>query len=58
MDARDPTSRPPRADSAMVLQSPAAERNTNKELRRRRDFARRRWPFGQFHLARASGYLG
>jgi len=27
-------------------------------LRRRRDFARQRWPFGQFHLTRAGGFVG
>ena len=29
-----------------------------KGLRRRRDFARQRWPFGQFHLTRAGGFVG
>jgi hypothetical protein len=29
-----------------------------KKLRRSRDFARRRWPFGQFDLTWAGGYLG
>ena len=27
-------------------------------LRRGRDFARQRWPFGQFHLTRAGGFVG
>ncbi len=28
-----------------------------KKLRRGRDFARQRWPFGQFRLTRAGGFL-
>lgn len=27
------------------------------KLRRGRDFARQRWPFGQFHLTRAGGFV-
>ena len=29
-----------------------------KDLRRRRDCARQRWPFGQFDLTGAGGFLG
>ena len=31
---------------------------SHQGLRRRRDFARQRWPFGQFHLTRAGGFVG
>jgi excisionase family DNA binding protein len=30
----------------------------DKYLRRSRDFARRRWPFGQLQFTRADGFLG
>jgi hypothetical protein len=30
----------------------------DKTLRRIRDCARKRWPFGQFHLTRAGGFVG
>src|SRR6185437_15709523 len=31
---------------------------TAKVLRRSRDFARQRWPFGPFHLTSAGGFVG
>jgi capsule polysaccharide export protein KpsE/RkpR len=59
IERQDVTVRNARA-YAMRVEAAALRRDIQEAqfLRRSRDFARRRWPFGQFHLARAGGFVG
>jgi hypothetical protein len=44
--------------SSLKTQDNSQRPSDQASLSRGRDFARRRWPFGQFRLTRAGGFLG
>ena len=51
------TTRPrPPTSGSLKTQDNSHSPSDQGSLRRSRDFARQRWPFGQFHLTRAGGY--
>ena len=49
---------PTPAKRSLKTQDNSQRSSDQGSLRRGRDFARQRWPFGQFHLTRAGGFVG
>jgi len=49
---------PPTAKSRLKTQDNSQSPSDQGSLRRSRDCARQRWPFGQFHRTRAGGFVG
>ena len=55
---RNPRTRPTATQGSLKTQDNSHRSSDQGSLRRGRDFARQRWPFGQFHLTRAGGFVG